>query len=102
VAWLSHILHGEGPEDCQFIIKKAVTTLKPGGLIMIHDFILDNDMAGPLYPALFSLNMLTGTKEGRSYSEGQIMDMLTRAGAKNLSRHPFRGPNDSGIIVGTA
>ncbi|MGD8229287.1 MAG: methyltransferase [Desulfobacteraceae bacterium] len=102
VAWLSHILHGESPEDCQFIIKKAVATLKPGGLIMIHDFILDNDMAGPLYPALFSLNMLTGTKEGRSYSEGQIMDMLTRAGAKNLSRHPFRGPNDSSIIVGTA
>ena len=101
VAWLSHILHGESPENCQLIIKKAVATLKPGGLIMIHDFILNNDMAGPLYPALFSLNMLTGTKEGRSYSEEQIMDILTKAGAKDLSRHPFQGPNDSGIIVGT-
>jgi SAM-dependent methyltransferase len=100
VAWLSHILHGESPEDCQLIIKKAVATLKPGGLIMIHDFILNNDLAGPFYPALFSLNMLTGTKGGRSYSEEQIMDMLAKAGAKNLSRHPFRAPNDSGIIVG--
>ena len=101
-AWLSHILHGESPKDCQVIIKKAVATLRPGGLIMVHDFILNNDLAGPLYPALFSLNMLTGTTEGRSYSEGQIMDMLAKAGAKDLSRHPFRGPNDSGIIVGTA
>ncbi len=101
-AWLSHILHGESPKDCQLIIKKAVATLKPGGLIMIHDFILNNDLAGPLYPALFSLNMLTGTTEGRSYSEEQIMDMLAKSGAKDLSRHPFRGPNDSRIILGTA
>jgi predicted O-methyltransferase YrrM len=101
VVWLSHILHGEGPEDCELIIKRAVKTLKPGGLIMIHDFILNSDLAGPLFPALFSLNMLTGTEGGRSYSEEQIMDMLSKAGAKNLSRHPLRAPNDSGIIVGT-
>jgi predicted O-methyltransferase YrrM len=100
VAWLSHILHGESPEDCQLIIKKAVATLKPGGLIMVHDFILNNDLAGPLFPALFSLNMLTGTEGGRSYSEKQIMEMLAKAGAKDLSRHPFRAPNDSGIIAG--
>ena len=100
VAWLSHILHGESPEDCLIIIKKAVATLKPGGLVMIHDFILNNDLASPLYPALFSLNMLTGTKAGRSYPEEQIIDMLAKAGAQNLSRHPFRAPNDSGIIVG--
>jgi len=101
VAWLSHILHGESPEDCQIIIDKAVATLKPGSLVMVHDFILNNDLAGPLFPALFSLNMLTGTKGGRSYSEEQIMDMLAKAGAKNLKRHPFRAPNDSGIIAGT-
>jgi hypothetical protein len=67
---------------------------------MIHDFILNNDLAGPLFPALSSLNMLTGTKGGQSYSEEHIMDMLAKAGAKNLSRHPFRAPNDSGVIVG--
>ena len=44
--------------------------------------------------------MLTGTKAGRSYSEEQIMDMLGKAGAKNLKRHPFRAPNDAGIIAG--
>ena len=101
VAWLSHILHGENPKDCQIIIEKAVATLKPYSLVMVHDFILNNDLAGPLFPALFSLNMLTGTKGGRSYSEEQIMDMLAKAGAKNMKRHPFRAPNDSGIVAGT-
>lgn len=99
--WLSQILHGEGPEDCQRIVAKAAAALRPGGLIMIHEFVLDNDLAGPLFPALFSLNMLAGTEAGRSYSEQQIMDMLARAGVKEARRLPFRSPNDSGIIAGT-
>jgi SAM-dependent methyltransferase len=78
VAWLSQILHGEGPEDCQKIVKKAASALEPGGLLLIHEFILDNTMDGPLHPALFSLNMLLGTENGRSYSEVEIMGMLAR------------------------
>jgi SAM-dependent methyltransferase len=100
-AWLSQILHGEGPDACREIIRKAVSSLEPGGVIMIHEFILQSDMAGPLHPALFSLNMLTGTEAGRAYSEDQIMDMLSGAGVKDLRRLPFPSPNDSGVIAGT-
>lgn len=100
VAWLSHILHGEAPEDCQRIIRKAVSALEPGGMIIVHDFLLNNTMDGPLFPALFSLNMLLGTPNGQSYSEKQITDMLDRAGAKEIRRIPFETPNDSGVITG--
>ncbi len=100
VAWLSHILHGEGPEDCRIIIRKAVGALEPGGMIIIHDFILNNSMDGPLFPALFSLNMLLGTDSGQSYSEEQIMDMLAAAGTRDIRRITINTPNDSGIIVG--
>lgn len=100
VAWLSHILHGEGPEDCQRIIEKTVSVLEPGGMIIVHDFILNNMLDGPVFPALFSLNMLLGTTVGQSYSERQIMEMLSKAGVKKIRRIPFRGPNDSGIITG--
>jgi SAM-dependent methyltransferase len=31
IAWLSHILHGEGPEGCAVILAKAVAALEPGG-----------------------------------------------------------------------
>jgi predicted O-methyltransferase YrrM len=100
VAWLSQILHGEGPEDCVRMIRKTVDALEPGGLIIIHDFILENTMDAPVFPALFSLNMLLGTSEGQSYSEEQITAMLADADVKEIRRLPFRGPNDSGIIVG--
>jgi SAM-dependent methyltransferase len=100
VAWLSQILHGEGPEEAQEIVNKAVSALKPGGLIMIHEFLLDNDLDGPLFPALFTLNMLLGTERGQSYSEQQIMEMLVKAGVKEIQRLPLHTPNDSGVIQG--
>ena len=101
MAWLSQILHGEGPEEAQRIIQKAVSVLEPGGQILVHEFLLNNTMDGPLQPALFSLNMLVGTPRGQSYSEQQIMDMLARAGAREIRRLPLQTPNDSGVIQGT-
>ncbi len=100
-AWLSHILHGEGPDECQKIIQKTVTALKPGAIIIIHEFILNNSMDGPLFPALFSLNMLLGTDSGQAYSEKQLMDMLAAAGAKDIQRLPVQTPNDSSLITAT-
>jgi precorrin-6B methylase 2 len=99
-AWLSHILHAEGPDGCNQIIQKTVAALKPGGMIIIHEFILNNSMDGPLFPALFSLNMLLRTDSGQAYSEQQLMDMLAAAGAKEIQRLPVQTPNDSGIITG--
>lgn len=101
VAWLSHILHGEGPAECSALVKKAVSALEPGGMILVQEFILDDAMDGPLFPALFSLNMLLGTPGGRSYSQGELIDMLAAAGAVGVHRLPMDLPNGAGIIAGT-
>ena len=99
-AWLSQILHGEGPEACQKIIRKAVLALEPRGMIIIHEFLLDDTMDGPLFPALFSLNMLVGTTNGQAYSQEQIMNMLAGAGVAGIQRIAVQMPNDSGVITG--
>jgi SAM-dependent methyltransferase len=101
VAWLSQVLHAMGPERCLTVIEKAVSVLEPGGLILIHDFLMNDTHDGPLFPALFALNMLVNTAEGRSYSEGEVKDMLVKAGVSNIRRLPFRSPTDSGILSGT-
>ncbi|MCD4741846.1 MAG: SAM-dependent methyltransferase [Desulfobacteraceae bacterium] len=98
--WLSHILHGEGPEDAQAIIEKAVSALKSGGKIFIHEFILNSNMDSPLFPALFSINMLVRTPNGQSYSQNQLSDMLTKKGVVDIQRLDFVGPTESGILVG--
>jgi len=99
-AWLSHILHGEGSEQAQEIIGKAISALKPKSKIYIHDFILNDNMDGPLFPALFSINMYLGTPEGQSYSEAELSNMLKAHGVKNIKRLSFVGPTQSGILSG--
>lgn len=100
VVWLSHILHSNAPKECQRLLEKVVGLLAPGGEILIHDFILDDTKDGPVFPALFSLNMLLAGNGGRSYSEPEIRDMMEAAGIEDVTRYQFRGPNDSSILVG--
>jgi cyclopropane fatty-acyl-phospholipid synthase-like methyltransferase len=100
VAWLSHILHSNGPEQCREIFAKTVKAMQPGGMILIHDFILDDSKDGPEFAALFSINMLVNNSHGRSYSQREIADMMQSAGIRDIALHPFRGPNDSAIMYG--
>lgn len=100
VAWLSHVLHGIGPKTCARVLKNAVTALEPGGLILIQEFILDDTRDSPAFPALFSLNMLLGTPEGQSYSQGELIQMLRDAGATDVRRLAIELPNGAGIIAG--
>lgn len=100
-AWLSHILHSHSPEECQEIINKTVEAMQPGGVILIHEFILENSKDAPEFAALFSINMLINNHGGRSYSEEELTKMLANEGVRDIFRHSFRGPNDSSILCGT-
>lgn len=100
VAWLSHILHSNDTAACERLIARTVAALQPGGLLLVHDFILDDSKDGPEFPALFSLNMLLAGNGGRSYSEREIRDMLGKAGVGDITRYQFRAPNDSAILAG--
>lgn len=99
VAWLSHVLHGIGPVSCAGVLKKTVSALEPGGLILIQEFILEDTLDAPLFPALFSLNMLLGTPEGQAYSQGELFEMLKAAGATHVRRLPIELPNGAGVIA---
>ncbi|MDL2268767.1 acetylserotonin O-methyltransferase [Desulfosarcina sp. OttesenSCG-928-A07] len=98
--WMSHILHGDSPEDCHKIVKKAAGCLNPGGMAVIHEFVLADTLDRPLFPALFSLNMLLMTQGGRSYSESQLAAMLTDAGLYDVGRIPCPESENTGLVKG--
>ena len=100
VAFLSHVLHGECPENAALVVDKAAKTLLPGGILVIHEFVLNNDRSAPLFPALFSINMLLGTEGGQSYSEKELKEIMAKAGLKDIKRVDFDSPNDSAMLVG--
>jgi hypothetical protein len=99
-AWLSHILHAEAPDTCRAIIRKTVDALNADGLILIHEFILDSSGTQPLFPALFSLNMLITAPGGRSYTRTELESMLTEAGVRDIRLLDFVGPTESRILAG--
>lgn len=101
VAWLSHILHADGPEGCKTILRKAAASLQPGGRLLIQEFILNDVKDGPVFPALFSLNMLLATASGQAYSEGELREMMRQAGLTGVRRLPLDLPNGAGIMEGT-
>jgi len=64
VALLFGVLNGESSEGRLALIKKVFEALKPGGKIVIRDFVLDPDGAGPADAAVFALQMLLATDAG--------------------------------------
>ena len=100
MVWMSQILHGENPADCEKIVARAARALVPGGMLAVHEFILDDPRDAPLLPALFSLNMLAVTPAGQAYSEAELKEMLKNAGLVDISRTSYRGPTESGVVLG--
>jgi len=80
VVLLSAILHSMGPERSRGLLKKAFDSLISGGIVVVHEGLLDEDGTSPLGAVLFSLNMLVNTGEGQSYSGKEIMDLMTGVG----------------------
>jgi len=83
---LSAICHMLGDEENQDLLRRAHRALVPGGRLIIRDFILDPDKTSPKQAALFSLNMLVGTRRGASYSESEYRAWLAAAGFTNVTR----------------
>lgn len=80
---LSNVLH-DWPEDtCEMLVTKAFKALEPGGRILIHEMLMDDDGCGPLPVAAFSLMMLLITK-GRQFSLPDIRTFLERAGFRRI------------------
>ena len=82
------------------VVRGAAAGLNPGGVLLVQEFLLNDTLDGPEFPALFSLNMLLGTPGGQAYSTGQVAEMLGRAGLVDIARLEFAGPNGAGVVAG--
>jgi predicted O-methyltransferase YrrM len=93
VILLSQVLHGMSKQQCRSLINKCYDWTLPGGIVIIHEFILDDSKASPLYPALFALNMLITTPGGNAYTKGELTGWLKEAGYSEISYHRTHGPS---------
>ncbi|MFI9581851.1 methyltransferase [Streptomyces sp. NPDC052236] len=88
----SHIAHQEGPEDNVAIFAKIRSALKPGGTLVICDYIVDDDRSGPPFPLMFAAEMLLKSKQGGTWRRADYRAWLAKAGFDDVSFQPTASP----------
>ena len=74
-------LQGYMPDEVRRFFTYAFEALEPGGEILVVDYMLEDDKAGPLDPALVNLSQVVdGHCTGRVNSGAEFYDFLRAAG----------------------
>lgn len=92
LVFFSAIIHINSPEKNQSLMDKAARALKPGGQVVIQDFIMDKGRTTPPFGTFFALNMLVGTEDGDTYTETEIKSWLKKSGFTGIRRLEGEGP----------
>ena len=88
----AHIAHQEAPADNVAIFKKFRKALKPGGTLLVNDFVLADDRTGHPFAMMFSSQMLLVSKGGAAWRQADYRKWLTEAGFSSIELMPTPGP----------
>ena len=86
MAFLAHICHVLGEDASQKLIQQAARTLRPGGILVIIDFMRDPARTNASWPLLYSLNLRITTPVGRVFRAETFQNWLTQAHLTSLTR----------------
>jgi SAM-dependent methyltransferase len=92
VAIYSHIAHQETPAANTAVFRKLRNALKPGGTLVINDFVVNDDRTGPPFPLIFHSMMLLQSKHGATWREVDYRDWLQEAGFTDVTFVPTPSP----------
>lgn len=92
VALVTNFLHHFDQATCTTFLRKVNHALKPGGHLVLLEFVPNPDRVSPPIPAGFSLTMLAGTPTGDAYTFAELRHQLEDAGFSNVSAHSLPTP----------
>ena len=99
IVLMTNFLHHFDTPTCTALLKRAASSLKPGGRVAILEFVPNDDRVSPLMSASFAMQMLGGTPSGDAYTFSELNAMLEAAGFATATSHPLQGPET--VVVGT-
>lgn len=80
IVLMSYLLSGVAAEMHASLFEQAFAALKPGGRLLVHDFIVDAGRDGPRLTALWQLQHTAFTPHARSLDDGWLRGALEKAG----------------------
>lgn len=89
VALVFGVLLSEPPDRRQALLRRVHTALKPGGVLVLREFVLDDDGMGPAETLLFDLQMLLSTEAGGALKRSAFVAELKTAGFGQIETRPL-------------
>lgn len=96
---MSYLLSGVPGGRINDLLEWSWNSLEPGGLLMIHDFMVDADRRGPTLAALWQLQHMAFTPDAQSLSVAWLSDRLSRVGFEIELRDDLI-PSMTKLVVG--
>ncbi|MCA9522794.1 MAG: class I SAM-dependent methyltransferase [Myxococcales bacterium] len=75
----SHCAQAATPEQNIAVFKKVRQALKPGGVLVVNDCILNNDRSGHNFALTFNVNLLLHSSAGSTWTKKQLREWLDAA-----------------------
>jgi 2-hydroxy-4-(methylsulfanyl)butanoate S-methyltransferase len=79
IVLFSYLLSAVGKTDIEALVHRAHAALKPRGTLVVHDFMVNEDLTGPASAALWML-VLAGSPEPVCLTAGYVSRLMQDAG----------------------
>ncbi len=99
VVLVPNFLHHFNIPDCIKFLRRVHAALRPGGKVVIIEFVPNEDRVMPPPAAGFSLIMLGTTPEGDAYTFTEYQQMLAESGFSDASQHALPPTAESAVIA---
>lgn len=97
-ALISGVLHREQPEQVKSMFASVAQALPIGAPLWISDVMLNDDRSGPLFGAMFALNMRVLAHDGRCHSVAEQSAWLQEFGFEIVGTHHLPPPINYTLI----
>jgi 3-hydroxy-5-methyl-1-naphthoate 3-O-methyltransferase len=89
---LGHIIHSEGEKHGKELLQKSYAALRPGGSLLIAEYVPNDTRTAPIMPVLFGLNMILHTEGGNVFTMREYRSWLRTAGFRAVRTIAVRPP----------
>jgi hypothetical protein len=80
VVLMSYVWSAIGEEDIAVLARRAAAALPPGGLVLVHDFVVDDAREGPPFAAWYLLGSIFDNPKAMCLTPSYIEGVLRQAG----------------------
>lgn len=89
---LANILHDHPPERSARYVAEAAGLLRPGGTLLVYEWLIGEEDPAPPQLAMFSLMMMVENEGGNTWTARQVSEWISAAGLEEPELRQGEGP----------